>query len=342
MNLFYSFSVDNAEKNPNYKSNNFKLTTGINDKFENTKPIIPVPIADLEYWKFNNFTTHSHINSQKMENYSSSGYNKNSFLNKNEYFIPEIDNTKYLDVPLFTQKLQSNVYSTNYPRIINSNQGISSPYNTGKIIEEINKDNGKIIFSELKNDKGYKKYLNNENNIFLTNKILQEKFIDKFFIDNYNINTFDIKNNSIKNNVIDEIYPQDVDPINIDKFNFLSQEEINNENQIKDENEKFIFHNLNFKQYQPPQENLNPELYSRCEIERSNVDQTTKIPYHNRIDLYQENNSDLSSANYEANKKFLENSLLFRNQMMETLMQKRNAEMWQLNIAPFHGTTTGK
>ena len=81
--------MDLVEDLPTYESNNFKLTKG-NHRFFYQKPIIPIPSSDLDYWKLNNFTTHSHVNAQLMENYDNSGYNKKSFENKNQLHVDEI------------------------------------------------------------------------------------------------------------------------------------------------------------------------------------------------------------------------------------------------------------
>ena len=374
-NIFYSYSLDKVEKLPKYESNNFRLIKGNNPKMLE-KPIIPIPIADLNYWKLNNYTSHSHINSQKFENYDSSGYNKLPYLNKNEYFIPEVNDIPYYDVPLLTQKLQPGVYTTNYPRIINANQGISNFYNTGPIIEGKN-NNGLIDFIELKNDKNYENYLMNENNNFIQNDKYYSDFNTNFLKDNElninnnssninssnnnssnnnsflrNINEFE-DNNIIYNPSKLEMISPNISPVDVDKYKYLSKNEVDYEDNIAKLNNSFLFSKKLYTDYIIPQEHMNPNLFSRNEIERSNVDLTTNIPYHNNFNFLQstensekdnnlKTNHSLFDANTQANTTFINNTNNFRNNIMQSLMQKRNSEMYQLIVAPIHTSTSGK
>lgn len=62
-----------AYNNPDYMSINQRLVGGPNPKTL-IAPVVPPPIADLEYWKTNNMVTHSAVNEETEINVGQSGY----------------------------------------------------------------------------------------------------------------------------------------------------------------------------------------------------------------------------------------------------------------------------
>ena len=299
-----AMSLDNnVFNNPNWVSQNQKLAGPPNPKTK-INPVITPPPTDLEYWKANNFITHSAINEDNQNDIYNSGYQVSTccpqmynyetkdfhncstlpYIKENytqndtyNYGIPRYlpyskCSEKYPEYNknLFTQTIQPNVYTYNpINEPINSNIGISFPQQFPDTNCHTNIDTGQVMFNDSEVIEP-----NNNNNIATEANVYDPRFYGygtsyRSYIDN--------------NTGQPRFYYDDINAVRMP--NYISRNNI--------DNQPFA------EQYGPYQEDI-----------------------------------DNQNIRARANDAFMNSTIQHRTELQERLMRKTNAEQWQRRYAP--------
>lgn len=279
----------------NYQSINQKLVGKPNPKTL-INPIIPEPLANLEYWKTNNLVNFSGINTRTQFDTYNSGYQVSSNCKKREQkcnqetiiedFEPNTNTCQndcgYLDKNdnpnIYVQTIQPDVYSLNEViQPINSNIGITYTPQIGPTTRNISENKKSILFEEHKPDYKHK----------------EEKY----------------ENNTITQN---DVY----DP-------------------------RFTGYGTSYRSY--TDENLGNTKYYYDDI---NAIRMPNYITRNKLDIFDfapkygpQQHIDTSTIRDLANQKFTDSTIEQRTMLQESLMRKRNSEMWQQKLYPMYKTS---
>jgi hypothetical protein len=326
-------------KNFEKKTNNKRLNGEVNPKTL-IPPIIPNPLADIEYWRKNSDITQSIVNKKKPRYDPISGYNVLS----EEYL-----QTDYINKP----KLSC------YKKVkkINQNQLELTPSGSGmQLLSEISQQQSlpqkqqaqfeikeTFTFPYETNNNIDKNYLNDSNTFY--NKSIKK---NPYFKNKY-------ATNIVTSNINDDLYLENDtnEPINslIGISEPIYQEKKENENEIIEPFEevnmtnvydpRFYGYGTSYREYFD--ENIGQPRYYYDDIDaikmpnylsRNNLDVTpfgdSFGPMNNEGNIY---TSDIHGL---ADQHYMESMNTFRDELQERLMRKKNKENWQRKLYPIH------
>lgn len=347
--LFCDDSVNLNVNDPNYTSINQKLVGNSNPKTL-INPIIPSPLADLEYWKNNNITKLSVINSStQFDPYNSGYFYENCDNECSNIYNPATSN--------FTNPMNKTIYNDNICSDYYTNNGIDTQnmYNDiyNDIIEDvidIPKDISKNVKENFTCDTNNKndnncRYLPNSNDIDNSNKNLYTQTIQPGIYSynqviepiNSNIGiTYTEQIHPITKNVnnLGIMYDEHTPNVKLEKREF---KEGPNEQNIYDP--RFTGYGTSYRSYTDNFMGNTKYFYDDVDsvrmpnyITRNHLDFTDYAPtYGPKRDI--DYTKDIRTMAYNT---FIDNTNNFRADLQETLMRKRNNELWQLRQAPIN------
>lgn len=298
----------------NYLSNNQRLR-GIPDQRTLLQPIITPPSHNIEFWRNNNFVNNSTINSRSVENISGSGYRAN-YPNKNIKPIPPIaENTSSKNI--YVQPLQPNVFTNNKTNPISSNIGIEEMLRSGNRHKYHDLRTGETLFFESRPEKIAMKFLVGEDyqpihhqpNTHIYTRGDNIKDIDYTTMPKgiaYHTNIITSENDAIKSLPRDDFSQEDY----MERYRIPEVSYVSNENEFES-------------------------------LAASTQSPITFIDRNNTSLLFSSPDNSFYNMNQVNNDKFHDDTINFRNDMMETLMRKKNGEMWQKRVAPMMNSVTG-
>lgn len=343
---------------PNYMSINQKLTGNRANPKTLIAPIIPPPLADLEYWRANNLVEHPAINSMPQVDVSRSGYFVSTNCGNKKGNSVNCNNSKnsnknnLLRQPIIMENYDYQLLQRNKNQKLELNEELEEKSNNEQIISI----KPVINYNQQKSNKESKQ----------TNQYCNDKYNCRY-LDN-NLDDPNIYTQTIQPGV----YFRDniIEPINSNigisytpQFGQFTESKDNNDNILLTENRpdfvvysssntsiiepnvtesniydpRFSGYGTSYRAY--TDQNLGQTKYYYDDINairmpnyitRNNIDFTDYAPtYGPKQDF--DNTQNIKEM---ANKTFLDSSLTQRTMMQESLLRKRNAEMWQQRVAP--------
>lgn len=298
------FPLDTPDGSP--ASWNQKLAGGAHPRTKINPIIVPRP-QELEYWKDTPMTTINQLNTRKYQYPSLSGYTITDLVDK----VPteqrnDLDKKYPITNPLI-QDIQPGVYTLpdDY-QPINSNLGISE---TPQFVNTVQTHReGNTIFSEEKKDSFHNEINENYEPIFPVRRVNPS---GSFITRRPHDNTEEFPN-------IYNVYDPRFSGYGSDNRSYY---------------EKMVGQQRYF--YDDVQAIRMPNYVIRSKID------SCVTPFGDDYGPMRQQQLTLNETRPLAEKYYLENNMFYRNDMMESLMRKRNREMWQEREAPKYDLSTG-
>jgi hypothetical protein len=332
---FCNDSVKLNVNDPNYMSINQKLVGGPNPKTL-IAPIIPEPLSNLEYWKTNNLVNYPAINSRTQFDAYNSGYFVSENCGQNHKYNQVINDCYGINV------------EKNEKTIENYSQFNSSKYQKDKKEKEkeIIIENNELIedFELLKckndNNCGYLNQYDDPNiftqtiqpGVYSLNETIEpiNSNIGITYTKQINPTTESISND--KNTIFfDEHRPDFVAP---------KKEYINNEpNTSNIYDPRFSGYGTSYRSY--TDENLGNTKFYYDDV---NAIRMPNYITRNKIDIFdfaptygpKEDYIDTNNIRDLANQKYVDSVLEQRTSLQQSLLRKRNSELWQTRQSPMY------
>ena len=322
-------------------------------------PVVVPPIADLSYWKNNNLTTHSHINSQPQIDTYQSGYQVATDIGTNDNLM--INNDMKL---LRYNKYKGNNYSKNKYKIemkkevekeVEKEPEIIFPYEIkpnypGLVNTPYGYDPSQLLYSNLPSNfpsgKCQKNEVFKDYNEEVFKEIIQPGVYTTTQINeplNSNIGiSFTQQFQPLTSNIDDDgsiMYTQN-DPLIFHGEEIEPYKETINESNVYDP--RFSGYGTSYRSY--IDENIGqPRFYydDINSIRMPNYIVRSNIDFMKESDSYgpmNDANGNVNNYNIRdlANNQFHKSALQFRTDLQERLMRKMNVNKWQQKVAPIH------
>ena len=347
---------DTAFNNPNWMSVNQKLAGPPNPKTK-IAPIIPPPLADLNYWKANNMVTHSAINDNTNLDVYQSGYQVSTCCAPtfNSYHAVPLQHSQYptnadrqsvenYDLPYIKSDEKSDkngkIVRPNASGQVNTacgynpnqlyNSGLPTNLPTGNCMQSpMMKDFNNNLFTQTIQPGVYTKNEINEP----INSNIGISFTQQF-------QPTTCKTNSTTGEVMfTEHDPRIIEPLNNHTPNL---EYAVTESNVYDP--RFNGYGTSYRSYTDDKLGQPRFYYDDIDaikmpnyIVRSNIDHQPFADHYGPLPEGNEYGNQFNSTIHSfANDSFLKGTIQHRTELQERLMRKTNSEGWQRRSAPIH------
>jgi hypothetical protein len=329
-------------------------------------PIVVPPIADLEYWKNNNLTILSQINTETQRELYRNGYIVNTKCGNGVQFHPLADTgSEALNLEFIDEKDESeNDESENYEHE-NENYERENYEPSYKTMHKYGNNICNIEDISINTSCGYdnKQILNNlPSNYNASDCEKSDAFIEynkQLFTQNVGENMYDVNqiNEPINSNIGisfqqqfqpttyninkygEKIYTE-YDPTIFEKDNITAPLQKIRTDNVYDP--RSFGYGTNYRNYNDNLLGQPRFIYDDINsvrmpnyISRSNIDNNSFADSYGTLNSGEEFGNKYNSNIRElSNKAWLDNTTTFREELSQRLMRKRNAEMWQIRKYP--------
>ena len=354
---FCNDEVKSEFNDTQYMSINQKLVGQANPKTL-IPPVIAPPSHDLSYWKANNLITHSNINEQSQYDVYQSGYQVSNCSNPQDYTPSKLS---FNDYPDRLVKYSSTIPQNNY----------DNKYENNKIFSKENFENTLEPVFEIKPNEsgqvniscGYNPTQIFDSNLpsnFPSGNCQQNSSLKNF---NKNLFTQTIQPNVYTTNQINEpinsnmgiSFTQQFEPLTVKSQNnnitFTQHDPRIFQNDIIEPVEETVnesnVYDPRFSGYGTSYRSYTDDLLGQTKFYYDDIDSVRMPNYitRNKLDFLpyadtygpMKNESGLDYTNRirdMAQDSWTENSIAFRTGLQQSLMRKRNSEMWQNRNMP--------
>ena len=317
---------------PNYMSINQRLVGGPNPKTL-IAPIIPEPVANLEYWKANNLVSRPSINSRSQFDVYNSGYFVSENCGKNHQYNQVINDCYGINV-------ENNIIE-DFEKESYSHKD-EDDYNTERTNKrkQQNIENFETPICKNDNNCGYLNQNDDPNiyvqtiqpGIYSVDEIIQPINSNIGITYTPQIGTTTEKITPNKNNVLFTEHKPG--------FSYIKKEYVNNEPNAYDMYDpRFTGYGTGYRSY--TDEDLGNTKYYYDDV---NAIRMPNYITRNKIDIFdfaptygpKEDFDNTDNIRDLANQKYLDSALEQRTSLQQSLLRKRNSEMWQQRQYPMY------